>query len=178
MPDDQPPVDASEQHSEFAREPGEANRDDTASEDPTRPVLAHFRIVELIAVAVDLPSQFPVVTLQESEPPFRQLELPIGMAEGVALSHASKGIDTPRPLTHHLFAQVLSRFHIDLVAVRLVGRTRGTYLGELDLMGTRGREVVPCRPSDGLSLAFRFPVRVPLLADERLFDEEGDVDPI
>jgi bifunctional DNase/RNase len=174
MPDDPQPIDASEEHAESTQH----REEDTGSADQTYPVLAHFRVMELIAVAVDLPSQFPLVTLQESEPPFRQLELPIGMAEGVALSHAAKRIETPRPLTHQLFAQVLGRFHVDLVAVRLVGRTGGTYLGELDLMGLRGREVVSCRPSDGLCLAFRFPVRVPLLADERLFVEEGDVEPI
>ena len=138
----------------------------------------HFVVVDLLSVTVDLPAQFPVVTLQESDSPFRQLAIPIGMADGVALAHAFSQVATPRPLTHTLFADVLSRVHVDVVAVRLVGRRRGTYLAELDLMSSSGHEVVECRPSDGLTLALRLPVQAPLLADERLFDEGADVEPV
>jgi bifunctional DNase/RNase len=147
--------------------------------DATNPAaIAHFRVMEVVALVVDLPSQYPIVTLQESEPPFRQLSIPLGMAEGVALGHAFKKVPTPRPLTHQLLVDVLRRLNVDVVAVRLVGRTAGTYLGELDLMSPRGREVIPCRPSDGLSVALRTPVPVPLLADERLLHNEHDVTPI
>ena len=40
---------------------------------------------------------------------------------------------------------------------------------ELDLMTRQGREVLECRPSDGLILAVRQGVRAPILLDERLF---------
>lgn len=139
--------------------------------------VVQFRVMEVVALAVDLPSQFPLLTLQEAEPPFRRLSMPLGMAEGVAMGHAFHKVATPRPLTHELFASVLQRLNVDVVAVRLVGRTAGIYLGELDLMSPRGREVVPCRPSDGLTMALRLPVVAPVLADERLLSDEGDVAP-
>jgi uncharacterized protein len=157
---------------------GEPRPAEPASSPATGPTIAHFRVMEVVTLLVDLPSQYPVVTLQEREPPFRQLSMPFGMADGVALGHAFKKVPTPRPLTHQLFADVLSRLNVDVVAVRLIGRTNGTYLGELDLMSSRGREVIPCRPSDGLSLALRVSVPVPLLVDERLLVEEGDVTPL
>ena len=40
-----------------------------------------------------------------------------------------------------------------------------------------GRERVDCRPSDGIVLALRMPVPAPILVDERLLEEAGDVLP-
>jgi len=144
---------------------------------PGPPALATFRVMDLLSVTVDLPDQYPLVVLQESEPPLRQLSFPVGMAEGVAMARALRRVGTPRPLTHELFVTVLQRLSADVVAVRLVGRTGGTYLAELDLMSQRGREVVPCRPTDGITLALRQLVAAPVLADERLLTEAGDVGP-
>jgi bifunctional DNase/RNase len=136
-----------------------------------------FRVMDVVRVSVDLPDQFPVVVLQESEPPLRELAFRVGMAEGVALANALRKVESPRPLTHELLATTLQRLGVDVVAVRLIGRTGATYLAELDLMGARGREVISCRPSDGLVLALRQPATAPVLADERLLDGEGDVAP-
>jgi bifunctional DNase/RNase len=67
--------------------------------------------------------------------------------------------------------------HIDVIAVRLIGREQGNYLAELDLMAPNGRERISCRPSDGLVLALRMPVPAPILVDERLFGGSEDVAP-
>ncbi len=136
-----------------------------------------FVVVDVLDVALDLPSQYPLVTLQESDPPLRSLVFPVGLPEGTALSYALRRLSTPRPLSHTLFAEILGRYHVDLVAVRLTGRVQGTYLAELDLMAAAGREVVPCRPTDGLTLALRMPVPAPVLCDERLLSTTGDVEP-
>jgi hypothetical protein len=138
---------------------------------------AVFTVMNVMSVTVDLPDQYPMLTLQEAQPPLRQLSIPIGLPEGVALAYAIRRLDTPRPLTHDLFATVLRRLGADVVAVRLTGRTGGTYLAELDLMGQRGREVIGCRATDGIALALRQLVPAPLLADERLLDDIGDVVP-
>jgi bifunctional DNase/RNase len=45
-------------------------------------------------------------------------------------------------------------------------------------MTPAGRELVDCRPSDGLVLALRMPVPAPILVDERLLEEGGDVAPV
>ncbi len=141
------------------------------------PAIIQFRVMEVLTVTLELPSQFPVVTLRETEPSFRHLAMPMGMAEGVALAHALGKVRTPRPLTHELLVSVLQRLGADVVAVRLVGRTAGTYLGELELMSSAGREVIACRPSDGIITALRLPVPAPILVDERLLDSDEDVAP-
>ena len=138
---------------------------------------ARFVVVELVAVDLELPAQYPVVTLQEAEAPHRQLRFAVGLADGTSLAQALAQVATPRPLTHELFAAALGRLHVDVIAVRLVGRRGTTYLAELDLMSTTGREILSCRPTDGLGLALRMPVVAPVLVDERLFAEGGDLEP-
>jgi uncharacterized protein len=138
---------------------------------------ADFKVVEVMSVTLELPDQFPNVTLQEAAAPLRQLIFPVGPPEGAAIAYALRRLDTPRPLTHELFANVLRALNVDIVAVRLVGRTAGTYLGELDLMGSQGHEIVECRASDGLVMALRQTVRAPVLVDERLLSTGGDVAP-
>jgi uncharacterized protein len=149
-----------------------------APADPTlTPPPPAFRVVDVDGVSLELPAQFPTVTLLESEPPLRTLVFPIGLTEGTALALALHKMESPRPMTHELFVQVLQRVHIDVIAVRLTGREQGNYLAELDLMAPNGRERISCRPSDGLVLALRMPVPAPILVDERLLQGSGDVVP-
>jgi hypothetical protein len=136
-----------------------------------------FRVMDVMSVTVELPDQYPLVMLQEAEPPLRELSFRVGLPEGVALAYALRGVSTPRPLTHELFTTVLQRLRADLVAVRLVSRQGSTYGAEMDVMTAQGREVVPCRPSDGIVLAARQVVSAPILADERLLAGTGDVVP-
>jgi bifunctional DNase/RNase len=142
-----------------------------------QPLPPAFCVMDVEDVSLDLPSQFPIVTLVESEPPFRNLVFPVGLTEGTALALALRRMDSPRPMTHELFAAVLQRVRIDVIAVRLIGRDLGNYLAELDLMAPNGRERIACRPSDGLVLALRMPVPAPILVDERLLADADDVVP-
>jgi uncharacterized protein len=139
---------------------------------------ATFRVMDVDDVSLQLPQQYPSVTLVESGPPMRALVFPVGLAEGTAMAQALRGLGSRRPMTHELFMQVLQRARIEVVAVRLVGREEGNYLAELDLMTPGGRERVDCRPSDGIILALRMPVPAPILVDERLLEEGGDVAPL
>jgi hypothetical protein len=145
---------------------------------PPAPVGPAFRVMHVDDVALDLPSQYPVVTLIESQPPWRDLVFPVGLPEGTALAQALRRMEGRRPMTHELFMQVMQRAHIDVVALRLTGREEGNLLAELDLMTPGGRERIDCRPSDGLVLALRMPVPAPILVDERVLESLGDVVPV
>jgi uncharacterized protein len=145
---------------------------------PAVPAVPAFRVMDLEDVSLDLPSTYPAVTLVESEPPMRALVFPVGLPEGSAMAQALRRMDSRRPMTHELFMHVLQQTRIDVIALRLVGRDEGNLLAELDLMTPAGRVRVDCRPSDGIVLALRMPVPAPILVDERLLDEAGDVVPI
>jgi len=91
-------------------------------------------VMDVLDVSIDLPAQYPSVSLRESEPPKRSLAFPVGLAEGTALALALRRMESPRPLTHELFMEVIRRARIEVIAVRLIGREQGNYLAELDLM--------------------------------------------
>ena len=95
---------------------------------------------------IDLPSPYPAVTLVESEPPIRPLVFPVGLTEGTAMAQALRRMQSPRPMTHELFMQVLRRARVDVIAVRLTGREDGNLLAELDLMTPGGREASTAGP--------------------------------
>ena len=150
------------------------------SVEPTPPATdaTDFRMALVSSVTVDLPNQHPAICLREMEMPGRQLTFYAGLQDAVALSHAMRRVPTPRPLTHELMSEVLQRFDIDLVAVRIVGRVGSMLFAELDLRGRGGRSVHSCRPTDALTLALQQPVQVPILIDVRLLESGDDVPPV
>jgi bifunctional DNase/RNase len=176
MTDLQP--DAAPEAAAAAEATGPATPDPEPAAEPVTPIGPSFRVMAVEDVSLELPAQFPSVTLVETEPPMRALVFPVGLPEGTAMAQALRRIPGRRPMTHELFMQVLQRAHIDVVAVRLTGREEGNLLAELDLMTPGGREMIDCRPSDGLVLALRMPVPAPVLVDERLLEDGGDVAPL
>ncbi len=180
MTDLQPDAAADEAARGGATESATPDPDPAVGTEAVPPVLMgpSFRVMHVEDVSLDLPAQFPSVTLVESEPPMRALVFPVGLPEGTAMAQALRRIPGRRPMTHELFMDVLQRAHIDVVSVRLTGREEGNLVAELDLMTPTGRERLDCRPSDGLVLALRMPVPAPILVDERLLEDGGDVPPV
>ena len=131
-----------------------------------------FRVTEVVSVTVSLPDTHAHVQLSESEAPYRVLGFPVGLQEGAALAAAIDGSVGPRPTTHELFAEVLARTGVEVIALRLNRREAGVLCAEIDLMGPRGREIVECRPSDGLVLCHRQVVTAPVLVADELFDDQ------
>jgi bifunctional DNase/RNase len=128
-----------------------------------------WRIVAVAGVEMDLPSVNPEVVLHEAQDPWRELRVPVGMAEGTAIAYAFRGIDTPRPLTHEMVTEVLDRHDVSIAAVRITVRRGQLFFAEIDTMGPRGRRVVPCRPSDAIALALRQRLPTPILVAEWVF---------
>ena len=121
------------------------------------------------AVEMELPNVNPVVVLHEAQDPWRELRIPVGMAEGTAIAFAFRGIDTPRPLTHELVTDILDRHSVGIEAVRITVRRGQQYFAEIDTTSPRGRSVLPCRPSDAIALALRQRLPTPILAGEWVF---------
>ena len=133
-----------------------------------------LRFVEVVMV---LPSTHPLLVLEEREEPFRQLRIPIGVAEGVAIAYAARRIVTPRPLTHALFTDVLESFGVALETVRITAVRGSRYEAELVCSGPVGTRVFDCRPSDGVALALAQRLEVPLTATPAVLDQAGAVAP-
>src|SRR5205807_9948398 len=86
------------------------------------------RMVEmhLAAVRVELPSNTPVLLLQESSGARRTLPIFIGANEASAIAYALQGVVTARPLTHHLLRDLLVELRADVEAVGITDLTDTT----------------------------------------------------
>jgi len=131
-----------------------------------------FKVVTVTNIIMELPSSYPSLWLRELEPPWRDLRIPIGLAEGVAIAYAWKHIETPRPLSHQLFARIQELFNIQLEAVRIKGIEGQTFVAELVMVGPDGRqEVIDCRPSDAIAMALRQITPTPILVAENILSQ-------
>ncbi len=128
-----------------------------------------WRIVAVAGVEMELPSPNPEIVLHEAQDPWRELRIPVGLAEGTAIAYAFRGIDTPRPLTHELVTEILDRHDISIEAVRITVRRGQVFFAEIDTTGPRGRRVLPCRPTDAIALALRQRLPTPILVAEWVF---------
>ena len=132
--------------------------------------------LELVAVRVELPSNTPVVVLRELEGRRRQLSIFIGGPEATAIAFALEEVETPRPLTHDLFCDVLDELNVQLERVVLTELRDTTYYADLHLRTAGGEQHVSARPSDAVALAVR--VGCPIFASEKVLDEAGFVEDV
>ena len=128
-----------------------------------------WHLVSVSDVVFELPAAYPEIVLHEAQHPWRELRIPVGLAEATAIAYAFRSISTPRPMTHDLFTEMLERHGVTIDAVRITARRGQAFLAELDTSGPRGRQVLPCRPSDAVALALRQRLPIPVLAAEWVF---------
>lgn len=130
-----------------------------------------FHPLSFVEVRLDLPTQNPVVVLEEFDAPNRRIQIPVGMAEGTAIAYAAKHIVTPRPLTHELMISVLEEFGIEVVTLRITEVVASSFTGELVLSGPDGQRTLLCRVSDGIALCLRQRPPVPITASPSVMDQ-------
>ncbi|HLI43216.1 MAG TPA: bifunctional nuclease family protein [Acidimicrobiales bacterium] len=126
-----------------------------------------------VDVSLVLPSTHPVVVLQEAEWPYRELRIPVGGAEGVAIGYAARRVPTPRPLTHQMVSDLLDTFELTLDQVRITAVHGSNFVAELVVSGRLGVRTIDCRPSDAIALALRRPIPVPIMASPEVLDAAG-----
>jgi uncharacterized protein len=134
--------------------------------------------MHLADVRVSLPTQAPVVLLQETGGARRILFIFIGNPEADAIVKAMRGSVPPRPLTHDLFREVIETMggrleHVVVTELRVDGEGNGTFYAELHLAIGEQHHVVSARPSDAIALAAR--TGSPIYATDALLDAEGKV---
>src|SRR6478735_9160467 len=110
-----------------------------------------MRLMDVVGVRVEMPSNQPIVLLRESEGE-RYLPIWIGATEATAIAFAQQGVVPARPLTHDLLRDVIAGLGHQLAAVRITELTDGVFFAVLVFEG--GVEV-SARPSDAIALALR-----------------------
>lgn len=111
--------------------------------------------MNLVGVRVEMPSNTPIVLLQETVGESRMLPIFIGQGEATAIALALEGVDTPRPMTHDLLRDLVTVLGATLAKVVITDLREKTFFAELHLEIAGKSEIVSCRPSDALALAVR-----------------------
>jgi bifunctional DNase/RNase len=131
--------------------------------------------MHLAAVRVELPTNTPVVLLQETEGDHRTLPIFIGPFEASAIAEALQGVQRPRPMTHDLMRDLLNAAGLVVERVVITDLREGTFYAEIQLRQGERTISISSRPSDAMALAAR--TGTPIYADDALLDAEGVIFP-
>ncbi len=129
--------------------------------------------MHLAAVRVELPTNQPVLLLEELAEGKRTLPIYIGPAEAQAIAYALQGVETSRPMTHDLMRDLLVAVGASVECVVITELRDGTFFAEIRMIINGQRHAVSARPSDAVALAVR--VECTIYADDALVDAEGYV---
>jgi bifunctional DNase/RNase len=131
--------------------------------------------MQLHAVRVELPTNNPVVLLQEVGGARRTLPIFIGPPEATAIAFALQGVTTQRPMTHDLMRDMLTALGVTVERVLITELRDSTYYAELHLDQGGRKEIISARPSDAIALAAR--TGTAIFCEDELIDAEGMVLP-
>lgn len=127
--------------------------------------------MRLVGVRVEMPSNTPIVLLQEESGDGRMLPIFIGQAEATAIALALEDVETPRPMTHDLVRDLLVVLGTTVDKIVVTDLRDKTFFAELHLSGPGGEQIVSCRPSDALAIAVR--TETALFAESHVLESAG-----
>ncbi|MFB3880379.1 MAG: bifunctional nuclease family protein [Armatimonadota bacterium] len=112
--------------------------------------------------------RIPVVLLRDLiAPPSREVRVPIGSCEALAIQVALEARHLPRPLTHDLALRLLDKLSARLDRVVVDGLSGHHVHATLYLQAAEGEIEMGARPGDAVALALRADVPV-LVKDDIL----------
>jgi bifunctional DNase/RNase len=126
--------------------------------------------VKGVFVAISDVATVPLVVLSDGEEE-RHLPIFIGLWEAVSINSAINKEVLPRPFTHDLFLELLTKFSITLRFLQIDSIENGVYYAQLVLSANHHEEYIDCRPSDGIALALRG--EAPIFVDETVLMSAG-----
>lgn len=130
-------------------------------------------------VSFDMVGKQPIVLLKTTTGN-RFLPIWIGHPEAAAILARLQGSELPRPMTHDLFATVLSELQAEVVRIEVVEMKDSTFYARVTLLRDGSEVEFDARPSDAIALALR--CKAPIFAADdvleqssiRMEDENGE----
>jgi bifunctional DNase/RNase len=129
----------------------------------------HGTEIEMIveSVRVHMPTGRHVLVLRETDAG-RLLMVWVGPWEASAIAMKLQGLTPERPLTHDLFATVLTTLDVRIERIVITDLADETYHARLVLNRLGERHEIDARPSDAIALAVR--LGVPVYASSDVLD--------
>lgn len=132
-----------------------------------------YQKVHIHGLVVDPITERPILVLKVVGDD-RVLPIWIGHFEANAIALQLENIRVPRPMTHDLVCQILSRFSSPLKEVLICDLKENTYFADI-VLNFQGNEVhVDARPSDAVALAVR--AGAPIFVEDSLFDRMAEAE--
>ena len=129
-----------------------------------------MREMTLYGVSFEPIGKQPIVLLKTTDDD-KFLPIWIGHPEAAAILMKLQGASPPRPMTHDLFAEVISELQGEIVRVTVTELRENTYYARITIVQD-GREVeVDSRPSDAIALAVRCDAQI--FASDDVVEESG-----
>ena len=140
---------------------------------------------ELSKIMIAETSDYHVIWLREKVGQARDLPILIGLFEAVAIDRKIREVETPRPLTHDLIANIITSLSGTLERVVVNDLQSNTFYATLVIQQEDKVVEVDSRPSDAIALAVR--LEAPIFVEEKVIDQvtswqdaqdsqEGDAD--
>tara|TARA_B100000131_G_scaffold172764_1_gene166938 strand:- start:5704 stop:6177 length:474 start_codon:yes stop_codon:yes gene_type:complete len=118
-------------------------------------------------IRVDEETNSPILLLS-NEDDTRVMPIWIGSIEAVSIAYANDNVPTPRPLTHELMINIIESLNGKVHELIIDDIVDETFHAHLVLNTMDGNISIPCRPSDGISIAIRSDA--PICVDKELFE--------
>jgi bifunctional DNase/RNase len=145
-----------------------------APSDSVPPGESELHEVTVKGVLVDYASgkgPTPIIVLANKANDKQILPIWVGMSEGRSINMALGKLEWERPGTHDLFANVLGRFHVNLVKVVVTDLREGTYIATVTMESHGETKDLDARPSDAIALALR--CVAPIFVSEEVIRKGG-----
>src|SRR5437868_11281136 len=124
--------------------------------------------MELKRIVINEVHDQQVIMLREVDGE-RSFPIVIGIFEATSIDRRVKGIQSPRPLTHDLLANVIDNLGGDLQDIFISELSEHTYFAKLRIRKDGEIIEVDCRPSDAIALAVT--AKVPIFVAEDVIEE-------
>jgi bifunctional DNase/RNase len=108
----------------------------------------------IYGVSFDMVGKQPIVLLKTADGN-RFLPIWIGHPEAAAILMKLQSKDTPRPMTHDLFTNVLGELDAEIVQIAVTDLRDNTFYARITLRRNGATFEVDSRPSDAIALAVR-----------------------
>ena len=112
-----------------------------------------------------------------ADAPLRSLSIQTGSFEAASISRGIDGAESPRPITHDLFLETLSKFGVKLERIEINRYDAPIFFADLVLMREEEEGLhevrIDARPSDALALAVRS--NAPIFIEDDVMNRAGTV---
>jgi hypothetical protein len=126
--------------------------------------------MELVSVGMIQGTDGNVIVLREADGE-RMLALGIGLMEASSIAMEVEDIQPPRPMTHDLLQNIITRMQGAVQRVVVHDLRNDTFIGQVDIDTEKGVMEIDSRPSDAIALALR--CDAPIYASDNVLELAG-----